>query len=66
MVGEVSVEGGVRANEFVLVARFEWLCNDGIAVIVIEYHDVFAAATGSDGETTCLVRGDLAGDFDGL
>ena len=27
---------------------------------------MFAAATGSDGETTRLVRGDLDGDFDGL
>ena len=28
-VGEVSVEGGARANEFVLAAQFEWLC-DGV------------------------------------
>ena len=40
--------------------------NDGITVIVVEDHEVFAAATGSDGETTCLVRGDISGDFDGL
>ena len=65
-VGEVSVEGGKRANEFVLAAQFEQLCDDGITVIVVDYHEVFSAATGSDGETTCLVRGDLAGDFDGL
>ena len=65
-VGEVSVEGGVRANKFVLAARVEWLCNDGITIIVVEDHEVFAAATGSDGETTCLVRGDLAGDSNGL
>ena len=63
---EVSVEGGVSADEFVLAARFEWLCDDGITVIVIEDHEVFAAATGSHGETTGLVGGDLAGDFDGL
>ena len=49
-----------------LAAQFEWLCNDGINVIVVEDHEVFAAATESDGETTRLVRGDLAGDFDGL
>ena len=49
-----------------LAARFEWLCDDGITVIVVEDHEVFAAATGSDGETTCLVCGDLAGDFDGI
>ena len=34
--------------------------------MVVEDHEVFSAATGSDGETTCLVRGDLAGYFDGL
>ena len=49
-----------------LAARFEGLCNDGITVIVVEVHEVFAAATRSDRETTCLVRGDLAGDFDGI
>ena len=64
-VGEVSVDGGVCTNYFVLTARFEGICNDGITVIVVENHEVFAAANGSDGETTCLVCGDLAGDFDG-
>ena len=49
-----------------LAARFEWLCDDGITVIVLEDHEVFAAATGSDGEMTCLICGDLTGDFDGL
>ena len=65
-VREVSVEVRVRANKFVLAAQFDWLCDDGITVIVVEDHDVFAAATGSDEETTCLVCGYLAGDFDGL
>ena len=31
--------------------------------MVVEDHEVFAAATRSDGETTCLVRRDLAGYF---
>ena len=34
--------------------------------MVVEDHEVFAAATRSDGETTGLVRGDLSGDSDGL
>ena len=34
--------------------------------MVVEDYAVFAAATGSDGETTCLVRRHLAGDFNGL
>ena len=46
---EVSVEGRVSVNEFVLAARFEWLCDDGITVIVIEDHEVFADMTVSDG-----------------
>ena len=37
-VGEVSVEGGVRTNEFVLAVQFEWLCGDGVTVIVVEDH----------------------------
>ena len=60
------MEGGVCTNEFVLAAQSELLCNDVITFIVVEDHVVFAAATGSDGETTCLVRGDLDGDFDGF
>ena len=62
-VGEVSVEGGLCANYLVLAAQFEGLCNDGITDIVVEEHELFSAATGSDWETTCLVHGDLAGDF---
>ena len=65
-VGEASVKGGINANKFVLAAQFEWICDDGITVIVLEDHEVFAAATGSDREATSLVRGDLTGDFDGL
>ena len=60
------MEGRVCANEFVLAAQFYWLCDDGITVMVVEDHEVFSAATGSDGGTSCLFRGDLAGDFDGI
>ena len=34
--------------------------------MVVEDHEVFSAATISNRETTCLVRGDLAGDFNGI
>ena len=34
--------------------------------MVVEDHEVFASENGSDRETTCLVRGDLASYFDGL
>ena len=34
--------------------------------MVVEEHEVFDSATGSDGETTCLVRGNIACYFDGL
>ena len=33
--------------------------------MVVEDHETFASVTGSDGKITCLVCGDLAGDFDG-
>ena len=49
-----------------LAVQFEGLCDDGITVIVVENHEVIAAATGRERETTCLVCGDLAGDFDGI
>ena len=65
-VGEVSVEGGVCTNYLLLAAQFEGLCDDSITTIVVEDHEIFAAATGSDGETTCLICGDIARDFDGL
>ena len=58
------MEGRLCANEFVLAAQFYWLCDDGITVMVVEDHEVFTTATRSDRETTCLVRGDFAGDFD--
>ena len=60
------MEGEVRAKKFVLAAQFEWLCDDDITVKVVEDNEVFAAATGSDGETTCLICRDIASDFDGL
>ena len=60
------MEGGVCANRFVLAMRFEWLCDNCITVLVVEDYAVFSSATGSDRETTYLVRGDLAGDFDVL
>ena len=40
-VGEVIVEGGVRANEFFLDAILEWLCDYDITIIVVEDHEVF-------------------------
>ena len=43
------MEGELRANEFVLATIFEWLYDYSITVIVVEDHEVFAAATGSDG-----------------
>ena len=34
--------------------------------MVVEYHKVLAAATGGDGETASLVRGDFTSHFDCL
>jgi hypothetical protein len=36
------------------------------SLVVIDYHDVFAAAARADGEKTGLVAVDLAGDGNGL
>ena len=34
--------------------------------MVVEYHEVLADATGGDGETSSLVRGDFTSQFDCL
>ena len=44
-VGELGVEGGVGLHEFMLAVGFQWLWYYGIAVIIVQDHDVFSATT---------------------
>ena len=54
-IGEIGVEDGVCSDELCFTLRFYRLGDDFITVMVIEDHEVLAAATGSDGETASLV-----------
>ena len=44
-VGELGVEGGVRSDEFRFAAGLQWFWDYGIAAIIVQDHDVFAAPT---------------------
>ena len=44
-IGELSVEGGVRWEEFMFAAGLQWFWDYGIAVIIVQDHDVLAAPT---------------------
>ena len=37
-------------------SRFYWLGDDCVTFMVVEYHEVLAAATRGDGEAASLVR----------
>jgi hypothetical protein len=41
---ESSVEGGPSTGEFAGLAGLEWLCEDSIAVIVVEDHNIVVAS----------------------
>ena len=65
-VTQMGVQGGVGADEFMLAARLEGFGEDGITVMVVEDHEVFAAPTGSDRETPRLVGGNFSSDLNGF
>ena len=44
-VGELSVEGGVGSDDFMFAAGLQWFWDYGIAVIIVQDHDVLAALT---------------------
>ena len=48
-IGELGVEDGVGSDELCFTSRFYRLGDDFVAVMVIEDHEVLAAATGGDG-----------------
>ncbi len=50
----------VGADHFLGRLGFHGFCEDCVAVIVIEDHDIFTAATGLDGEATSLVGVNLS------
>ena len=44
-VGELGVEGGVGSDDFMFAAGLQWFWDYGIAVIIVQDHDVLAAPT---------------------
>jgi hypothetical protein len=65
VVGEIFLEDAETAEDFRSRSIFERLCQDGIAVIIVQYHDVFVAFEGGRREVAALVSVDLtsvAGD----
>ena len=54
-IGELGMEDGVGSDELCFTSRFYWLGGDCVAVMVVEDHEVLAAATGGDREAASLV-----------
>ena len=54
-IGELGMEDGVGSDELCFTSRFYRIGDDSVAVIVVEDHEVIAAATGGDGEAASLV-----------
>ena len=54
-IGELGMEDRVGSNELCFTSQFYRLGDDCIAVMVVEDHEVLAAATGGDRETVSLV-----------
>ena len=51
----------VSSEDFLCSAVAEWLDQYGVAIIIVEDHDVVLAGAGLDGEAAGLVSVDLAG-----
>ena len=54
-IGELVMEDRVGSNELCFTSRFYRLGDDCVAVMVVEDHEVIAAATGGDRESSSLV-----------
>ena len=65
-IGDLGMEDRVGSDEICFTSLFYWLRNDYITVMVIEDHEVLAAATGGDWEAASLVSGYSASKFNCL
>ena len=66
MIIELVVDNSVGSDELGFAPRFDRLRDDCVAIMVVEYHEVLAAATGCDGEAASLVCGDFTSQFEYL
>ena len=55
MSGKVAVQYSSGSDEFAFAARGEWICQDGVAGMVIQDHELFATTRRGDGKTSSLV-----------
>ena len=53
------MEDGVGSYELGFAPQFDCLRDDRVDIMVVEYHEVHAAATRGYKEAACLVRGDF-------
>ena len=53
------MEDGVGSDELGFTPRFDRLRDDRVAIMVVDYHVVLAAATGGEGGAASLVCGDF-------
>ena len=60
------MEDGVGSDELGFDPQFDRLRDDRVDTMVVEYHEVIAAATVGDGEAASLVCGDFTSKFDCL
>ena len=60
------MEDGVDSDELGFAPRFDWLRDDPVAIMILEYHEALAAATGGDGEAASLVRVEFTSKFNCL
>ena len=65
-IGELGVENGVGSDELCFTSRFYRLGDDCVSFMVVDDHELLASATGGDGETASLVRGEFTSQFDCL
>ena len=57
-ISELGVDDGVDLDEFGFSPRFDWIRDDCVAVMFVEYHEVISVATGGEREAASLVRGE--------
>ena len=65
-ISELGVEDGVGSDELGFAPQFDRLRDDCVAIMVVEYHAIIAAATGGDGEAASFVCGEVTSQLDCL
>ena len=53
--GKLGVQDASGSNEFAFASRGEWLRQDGISVMVVQYHELIATAGRGERKTSSLV-----------